>query len=398
METMAANLTLDTLQWAGPVKDVVLIGKGQSEMEDAARRGGAGAGPLRHRRRAIRSAGSSIAPTISRFAKRGVPVLLDMALAGAYDLQNGGREAGERWLERLHRQLLPPDLRRLVAGLEPRAARRRRPTCSTRSARGSRTAASGRNGALVRVQGGARQERFGARRCGKHRARTLTVTPAQQARGSTRDLKSVYNGGQAEGLNDRGTRMKRYLLAAASVAALVASPAAARDHSAYFGIEVGPMWAKDSHVVDDFGDGERGLLHRRPQDGVDGDLIAGYDFGIVRADEGGYKWAKHDKYYDDTDCIGADGHSRVYSIMGNAMVDLGKNEAVNFYAGGGVGIAWVREPASTAIATPSTSATAASPGRSSPACALRCSTISMSVSNIAISTPARSRKTSATAR
>jgi len=30
--------------------------------------------------------------------------------------------------------------------------------------------------------------------------------------------------------------MKRYLLAAASVAALVASPAAARDHSAYFGI------------------------------------------------------------------------------------------------------------------------------------------------------------------
>lgn len=32
-------------------------------------------------------------------AKRGVPVLLSMALAGAYDLQNGGRSAGERWLE-----------------------------------------------------------------------------------------------------------------------------------------------------------------------------------------------------------------------------------------------------------------------------------------------------------
>jgi len=32
------------------------------------------------------------------FAKRGVPVLLNMALAGAYDLQSGGREAGERWL------------------------------------------------------------------------------------------------------------------------------------------------------------------------------------------------------------------------------------------------------------------------------------------------------------
>src|SRR5207253_5902707 len=33
-ETMAANLTFDTLQWAGPTKDTVLIGKGQSEMED----------------------------------------------------------------------------------------------------------------------------------------------------------------------------------------------------------------------------------------------------------------------------------------------------------------------------------------------------------------------------
>ncbi len=31
-------------------------------------------------------------------AKRGVPVLLNMALAGAYDLQAGGREAGEQWL------------------------------------------------------------------------------------------------------------------------------------------------------------------------------------------------------------------------------------------------------------------------------------------------------------
>ncbi len=32
------------------------------------------------------------------FAKRGVPVLLDMALAGAYNMKNGGRAAGEKWL------------------------------------------------------------------------------------------------------------------------------------------------------------------------------------------------------------------------------------------------------------------------------------------------------------
>ena len=33
------------------------------------------------------------------FAKRGVPVLLDMALAGAYDMVDGGRFAGEHWLD-----------------------------------------------------------------------------------------------------------------------------------------------------------------------------------------------------------------------------------------------------------------------------------------------------------
>src|SRR6185503_15532828 len=42
METTVANLTFDTLQWNGPVKDAVLVGKGQSgDMErllaDAAR-------------------------------------------------------------------------------------------------------------------------------------------------------------------------------------------------------------------------------------------------------------------------------------------------------------------------------------------------------------------------
>ena len=66
---------------------------------------------------------------------------------------------------------------------------------------------------------------------------------------STQRLNSVYNGNQAVGLNKQGLRdMKRYLLAAASVAAFAAAPAAARDHSAYFGIEAGPMWARDSHV------------------------------------------------------------------------------------------------------------------------------------------------------
>ena len=120
--------------------------------------------------------------------------------------------------------------------------------------------------------------------------------------------------------------MKKLLLAGAALAAL-ASPAYARDNSAYFGIEVGPMWAMDLDVEED-GIDEFDVNHRL---GVDGDLIAGYDFGLVRAElEGAYKWAKHDEY--DPDGVGAsldaDGWTRAYSIMGNAMVDLGRNDCV----------------------------------------------------------------------
>ena len=98
METMAANLTFDTLQWAGPVKDAVLVGKGQSEMEryleEAARAQGRYVTPENHPERGLFYRADHFS-----FAKRGVPVLLDMALSGAYDMVDGGREAGNRWLD-----------------------------------------------------------------------------------------------------------------------------------------------------------------------------------------------------------------------------------------------------------------------------------------------------------
>ena len=98
METMAANLTFDTLQFVGPVRDVVLVGRGQSEMEDylaaAAKAQGRYVTPENHPERGLFYRADHFS-----FAKRGVPVLLDMALAGAYDLVDGGRPAGERWLD-----------------------------------------------------------------------------------------------------------------------------------------------------------------------------------------------------------------------------------------------------------------------------------------------------------
>ena len=97
MEKMVANLTFDTLQWNGPVKDAVVVGKGQSEMEDylaaAAKAQGRTVTPENHPERGLFYRSDHFS-----FAKRGFPVLLDMALAGAYDMVDGGRPAGERWL------------------------------------------------------------------------------------------------------------------------------------------------------------------------------------------------------------------------------------------------------------------------------------------------------------
>jgi Zn-dependent M28 family amino/carboxypeptidase len=99
MATMVANLTFDTLQWNGTVKDAVLVGRGQSsDMEallaDAAKAQGRYVTDENHPERGLFYRADHFS-----FAKRGVPVLLDMALAGAYDMVDGGRPAGERWLD-----------------------------------------------------------------------------------------------------------------------------------------------------------------------------------------------------------------------------------------------------------------------------------------------------------
>jgi Zn-dependent M28 family amino/carboxypeptidase len=99
METTAANLTFDTLQWNGAVRDAVLVGRGQSSdmeafFEGAARAQDRYVTPENHPERGLFYRADHFS-----FAKRGVPVLLDMALAGAYDMADGGRAAGERWLD-----------------------------------------------------------------------------------------------------------------------------------------------------------------------------------------------------------------------------------------------------------------------------------------------------------
>jgi Zn-dependent M28 family amino/carboxypeptidase len=92
-----ANLTLDTLQPNGLARDVVLIGKGQNDLEDllvdAAATQNRTVTPDSKPERGLFYRADHFA-----FARRGVPVLLIMALGGGVDLVNGGRDAGNRWV------------------------------------------------------------------------------------------------------------------------------------------------------------------------------------------------------------------------------------------------------------------------------------------------------------
>lgn len=94
----AANLTLDILQTAGPAKDVVLVGAGNSTLDillaDAARAQGRTIAPETFSERGLfyRADHFSV-------VRRGVPSTLLMALGGAPDLVAGGKKAGQAWLD-----------------------------------------------------------------------------------------------------------------------------------------------------------------------------------------------------------------------------------------------------------------------------------------------------------
>ena len=97
LETMAGAYTLDVLQPVGPSRDVVLIGAGQNELEDglavAARAQGRVVTPDAKPERGLFYRADHFS-----LAKRGVPVILIMALGGGPDLVEGGRAAGDRWV------------------------------------------------------------------------------------------------------------------------------------------------------------------------------------------------------------------------------------------------------------------------------------------------------------
>ena len=97
LDKMAANLTMDVLQTAGPAKDVVLVGYGQSQLDDrliaAAKAQGRTVTPDAKPERGLFFRADHFS-----LAKRGVPVMLLMGLGGGADLIEGGRAAGDKWV------------------------------------------------------------------------------------------------------------------------------------------------------------------------------------------------------------------------------------------------------------------------------------------------------------
>ncbi|MCL6729174.1 outer membrane beta-barrel protein [Sphingomonas hankyongi] len=153
--------------------------------------------------------------------------------------------------------------------------------------------------------------------------------------------------------------MIKYLLAASALL-VFATPAAATDNSFYVGGDLGAVWPK-SHNLEgsiDFIDPRLtdipfrtvGDLHYKA--GIDGDLLAGYDFGIFRLEgEVGYKHGNIKSSQTAQDFLDAinsaagstfttsdfniDRKTNVWSGMVNGWLDFGGNGAGHI--GGGIG-------------------------------------------------------------
>src|SRR6476661_3266042 len=148
--------------------------------------------------------------------------------------------------------------------------------------------------------------------------------------------------------------MRKLAFAVALASTALATPAVARDHSFYAGLEGGVMYIEDV----DFQYADSTGLNLNPgvtvshHAGFDVDAIAGYDFGMIRLEgEIGYKRASVNQARLDLLLAGtpgplnnfdASGRSRAVSAMVNLLLDFGNDDGLQGYVGPGIGIADVK--------------------------------------------------------
>ena len=152
--------------------------------------------------------------------------------------------------------------------------------------------------------------------------------------------------------------MRKLAIAMALASTALATPAVARDQSWYVGVEGGVMLVEDTKFDlegtydvfegQDFDFDYDDALIVDHNYGVDLDLIAGYDFGMFRAEaEVGYKRASIDEIGTSADFGGGedfetDGSVRVWSAMANLLLDFGDDDGWSGFVGPGIGLANVR--------------------------------------------------------
>ncbi|HEX8653863.1 MAG TPA: OmpA family protein [Allosphingosinicella sp.] len=143
--------------------------------------------------------------------------------------------------------------------------------------------------------------------------------------------------------------MRKLAFGLASAAAIVASPAQARDGAMYIGGEFGAMRVGDIDI--DIGAVENAVTVEHEY-GYDGGVFIGYDFGAFRLEaEGSYRNADLDAY---TTTIRlplegavfapgreASGNTSVLSFMVNGLLDFGDDDGISATIGGGAGMARV---------------------------------------------------------
>ena len=130
--------------------------------------------------------------------------------------------------------------------------------------------------------------------------------------------------------------MRKVMLLGAVAALGLSTPALAAD-GFYIGFDAGLWMPKD--IDFDAGQVDFEIDHKT---GFDIDLIAGHDFGFIRAEgELAWKRANHDEYSLGSSSTSADGDTDVRSVMVNLLGDVG-SDRFSFYAGGGIGYALAR--------------------------------------------------------
>ena len=150
--------------------------------------------------------------------------------------------------------------------------------------------------------------------------------------------------------------MRKLVIAIALASTGLAAPALARDNSFYAGLEGGGMLIEDSPIT--YNDAFAGTVNRayvlEHKPGWDVDLIAGYDFGMIRLEgELGYKRASIDQVevnnaitrnlFGPGSQFDATGHSSAWSAMINGLLDFGDEDSWSGYVGAGIGAARVHE-------------------------------------------------------